>query len=342
MNTTKLLCLLVPLAACGGDKSDAEFRAEVTTDMHAAIDGELANLTAAARAIQAAAPDHAWDASADASAIAEMRSAWRDARIAYEHTEGALAPLFPDIDFAIDARYDDYLAELGAAGDPELFDGTGVIGMHAIERILFSDQIRPEVTAFEDTLPGYRAAAFPATDAEAIAFKTELVQHLIDDCDDLHAQWQPANIDIGAAFVGLVGLMNEQKDKVDLAATGEEESRYANVTLFDLRNNRQGTEIAYDTFRTWIASKDGGADADDRIQTKLGELAQLYASPSDALPEVPATWSSDSPSDADLATPFGMLWQKVHDEVDPARDGSIVFEMNDVAILLGFPEFVEQ
>ena len=46
--------------------------------------------------------------------------------------------------------------------------------------------------------------------------------------------------------------------------------------------------------------------------------------------------------DADLATPFGMLWQKVHDEVDPAREGSIVFEMNDVAILLGFPEFVEQ
>ena len=48
------------------------------------------------------------------------------------------------------------------------------------------------------------------------------------------------------------------------------------------------------------------------------------------------------PSAADLATPFGMLWQQVHEAVDPTRDGSVVFEMNAVAVLLGFPEFVER
>lgn len=340
------LAISLVAAACGGDddggKSDAEFAAEVTATMHASIDGELANLIAAARELQDAAPTQAWDATADAAAIDAMKAAWRKTRIAYEHTEGALAPIFPDTDFAIDARYDDYLAELGAAGDQDLFDDQGATGMHSIERILFADQIRPEVIAFEESLPGYKAAAFPATDDEAMAFKTVLVQKLIDDVEDLKTQWQPANIDIGAAYVGLVGLMNEQKEKVDLAATGEEESRYANVTLFDLRNNREGTANVYEAFRAWITSKEGGEDSDAQIVAKLDELAALYGTTDDALPPVPETWSSDSPSADDLATPFGMLWQKVQEEVDPATDGSVVFEMNEVAILLGFPEFIEE
>jgi iron uptake system component EfeO len=329
--------LLIMMAACGdnGGTSDAEFRTEVTATMHASIDGELANLATAARALQAAAPEHVWDA----GAIAAMRSAWRDTRIAYEHVEGAIAPIFPETDFAIDARYDDFLSE---GADDNLFDGQGVTGMHAIERVLFADQIRPEVVAFESALPGYHEAAFPATDAEAMAFKTGLAQRLIDDVDGLKTQWQPAAIDIGAAYVGLVGLMNEQKEKVDLAATGEEESRYANVTLFDLRNNREGTAQVYDAFRAWIATKAGGTDSDTQIEQRLNALADLYAGTSDALPDVPETWSSDMPSQADLATPFGMLWQQVHAEVDPAAEGSIVFEMNRVAILLGFPEFVEE
>lgn len=326
---------------CGDGSSDDDYRTDVTTSMHATIDGELGDLAAAARELQAAAPAHAWNASTDAAAITAMKTAWRKMRVAYEHVEGAIAPIFPDIDFAIDARYDDYLAEVGPAGDTDLFDGQGATGMHSIERILYSDQIRPEVVGFESTLPGYKVAAFPSSDTEAMAFKTGIAQQLIDDLDELRTQWKPANIDIGAAYVGLVGLMNEQKEKVDLAATGEEESRYANVTLFDLRNNREGTAQVYEVFRMWIASKNGSA-ADARIVGKLGELQELYAGTSDALPPVPATWSSDMPSAADLATPFGMLWTKVHAEVDPNAEGSIVYEMNGVAIMLGFPEFVEE
>ena len=326
--------ILTALAACSG--SDESFEQQVTTDMHAQIESEVSALIAAAQALQSAAPERAWSA----EDLAPMRAAWRDARVAYEHTEGALAPLFPDIDFVIDARYDDFLAEVGP--DTNLFDGEGVTGMHAIERILFADEIRPEVVAFERTLPGYQPAAIPATDADARAFKTGLVQRLIDDVTELHAQWRPANIDIGAAYVGLVGLMNEQKEKVDLASTGEEESRYANVTLFDLRNNREGTLRVYSLFRAWVQHEGGGA-SDAAIQTKLGELAALYATTSgDALPPVPETWSSDMPSSADLATPFGRLWQQVHAEVDPAQPGSIVAEMNTVATLLGFAQFVEE
>ena len=196
--------------------------------------------------------------------------------------------------------------------------------------------------AFEATLPGYAPAAFPATAAEAHEFATELCQKLVDDATKLHTAWTPAAIDIGAAYQGLVGLMNEQKEKVNLAATGEEESRYAQTTRFDLRYNLAGTRQTYELFRAWVAAKHGG-DPDQAIEAGFDELEALYdAEPGDALPPVPDTWSSDQPSQDDLATPFGMLWQQVHDAVDPSTHGSVVFEMNEVAELLGFPEFVAQ
>jgi iron uptake system component EfeO len=338
------LTLLAAVPACTDDeKTDADYRAEVVEAMHDSIGADLADLAQAARDLQAAAPEHAWDATADAAAITSMTDAWKRARVAYEHVEGATAPIFPDLDFTMDARYDDYLASLGASGDADAFDDEGVTGMHGIERILFAPTVRTEVLDFESTLPGYVAPAWPATDDEAMAFKTKLVEKLITDADMLHDQWQPAAIDIGAAYQGLVGLMNEQKEKVNLAATGEEESRYANVTLFDLRNNLAGTRAVYDVFRPWIATKDGGTDADATIVAKLDSLSALYAGTSgDSLPPVPADWSSDMPSAANLATPFGMMWKTVHDAVDPNASGSVVFEMNGIAKLLGFPEFVEE
>jgi len=338
----KLLCVVcaaAPLVACG--KSDDDYKTEVVTAMHASIGSDLAELAAASRELQMLAPAHAWNPTTDASAIAAMRQAWLRARVAYELVEGATAPLFPDIDFAMDARYDDYLVELGGA-DTDPFDGVGVTGMHGIERILFAPDIRAEVLAFESTLPGYVKPAYPTTDAEAMRFKTELVGQLITDAEDLHAQWQPAAIDIGTAYIGLVGLMNEQREKVNLAATGEEESRYANVTLFDLRNNLAGTRKAYELFRAWIDAKNGDA-TDVAIQAKFDGLVALYAAtPGDALPPVPETWSSDAPSATDLASPFGRLWQEVHDAVDPTRSDSVVSHMNHIADVLGFPQFAEE
>lgn len=336
------LSLLLVVAACGGT-SDADYKADVVAGMQDSISGDLQNLITATQALQAAAPTgHGWDATTDAAALISMKSAWRDARIAYEHVEGATAPIFPDEDYTMDARYDDFLAKLGPAGDPDLFDDQGATGMHAIERILYAPAIRQEVIDFESQLPGYKPAAWPANAAEADEFKTKLCQKLIDNAQQLRAEWTPANIDIGPAFQGLVGLMNEQKEKVNLAATGEEESRYANATLFDLRNNLAGTTKIYDLFQPWILSK--GGDKDASIQAGFEQLDALYAASGegDALPPTPATWSSDMPTATDLATPFGMLWSSVHEAVDPTTHGSIVFEMNAVAVELGFPEFVEE
>ncbi|CAN5200750.1 hypothetical protein BH09MYX1_BH09MYX1_62580 [soil metagenome] len=144
--------------------------------------------------------------------------------------------------------------------------------------------------------------------------------------------------------------MNEQKEKVNKASDGTEESRYAQTTMLDLRKNLEGTKRAYLLFQAWVVSKSNaadpkhsGPDVDKAIIDELNALEKLYADyPGDAIPQPPATWSSINPTPADLATPFGKLWVGVHAAVDATKDGSIVDEMNDSAILLGFPQFKEE
>jgi iron uptake system component EfeO len=349
MNHTRIVLVISAAAAlfagCSDDnkpKTDDAFKAEVVTGMHTRIGDELAALIVAAQDLQAAAPDHAWNATTDATAIANMKAAWKRTRVAYEHVEGATAPIFGDLDESMDFRYDDFLDKFRPDTDDNLFDDQRVTGMHAIERILFSREIRKEVLDHEEPLDGYRPAAFPANSDEALAFKNLLVQRLIDDARMLHDSWQPSMIDLGSAFQGLVGLMNEQGEKVDLAATGEEESRYANITLFDLRNNLAGTKLIYDVFREWVKSKPEGVDPDAKVVAKLAALDMLYSTTtSESLPPVPETWSSDSPTEADLATPFGMLWKTVRSNVDKNADGSVVFEMHQIAEMLQFQELPE-
>lgn len=324
------------LAGCV-DKTDAEYRADVDVDIHDSIAADLADLVVAARALQAASPNRAWNAAHHADRIGAMRDAWKRTRVAYEHVEGAIKTTFPDVDWLLDMRYEESLRQLDHDGDRYLFDGRGTIGMHAIERILFAPEIRPEVTAFECNLDGYVPAAYPATDDEAIAFKTGLVQRLIDDADGLRKRWRTAELDVAAMYNGQIGLMLEQKEKLIRAVTAEEESRYSNVTLFDLRNNLDGAQKIYALFRAWVHSKEAGARSDSRMRSNFDVLATAYATtPSDALPQVPTGWSSDHPTEDDLATPFGAMWQTVGRSVDAEDDRSVVLAMNQIAALLGF------
>jgi len=325
--------------------SDADYAQQVTQGMRSSIASQITTELAAAVSLAAAAPTptgRGWDATQDAAAIAAMKASWITARTAYESIEGAVAPLFPEVDVSTDARYDDFLLTLGSAGDPDLFDDMGVTGLHAIERILYADQIPQRVIDFEMTLPGYVPAAFPATEAEATEFKTKLCQKLVSDLTTLQPEWNAAQLDLGGAFQGLISLMNEQHEKVTKAATGEEESRYSQRTLADLRANLDGTRTIYALFSPWITSKSGGGDADTKIKSGFVTLQTAYdADTGDAIPQPPTTWSAEDPSAADLATPFGQLYSIVTTAVDPTRDGSVVSEMNITATLLGYPQFVE-
>src|SRR5881628_2638432 len=97
MRHSRLLALLISLAGTScTDKTDADYRADVIVSIR------------------------------DAEAITAMREAWKRARTAYEHVEGAVVSLFPGVDVALDARYEEMLAKLGPAGDPDPFDGRGV------------------------------------------------------------------------------------------------------------------------------------------------------------------------------------------------------------------------
>lgn len=338
---------------CGS--SDPDQKTQVARAMQRSMQADLTALAGAAVELQAAAPapaDRGWDPTLDAAAFTAMKVAWVKARTAYEHVEGATAPIFPDIDAEIDERYDGFLAELKGAGDPDPFDGEGATGMHAIERILYADVIPASVVKFESTLPGYRPAAFPATAAQAAAFKTGLCARLVADTQRLVDQWTPQEIDVSGAFQGLIGLMNEQHEKVNKAATGEEESRYSQRTLGDLRANLDGTTAIYGLFRDWLKSRPAegakaggqtGAATDAAITAGFAALAAQYAAlPGDAIPAPPATWSAETPSAADLQTPFGALYQAVSAAVDPTRDGSVVDQMNKGAALLGIPAFSDE
>lgn len=348
----------LPTGDAGQDAplSDEAYIASITSEMHDALLKDLVALVAAATDLEAAAPvvagkGRGWDATADATSIASMKAAWIRARSAYEHVEGAFAPIFPDLDTAIDARYDDFLTELLASGgDPNPFDDQGVTGLHAVERIVYAPEIPARVVDFEKALPGYVAARYPSTEAEATAFKEKLAHRVVVDATKLHDQWAPSKINIAIAFQGLISLMNEQREKVTKAASNEEESRYAQRTMADVRLNLDGTTTIYAIFRPFIRSKTSAIDPnkdgpsiDTKILAGFEALKAAYAAvPGDAIPEPPATWSAENPSPADLASPFGQLYTKVREAVDPTKDGGVVFEMNLAAALLGFPQFTQK
>ncbi|HEY4188224.1 MAG TPA: EfeM/EfeO family lipoprotein [Polyangia bacterium] len=345
--------MTLSVVGCGSSSTDE--KTQVASAMQLSMKGDLTTLWQASVDFAAAAPTptgRGWDPTLDGAAFTAMKAAWIRAREAYEHVEGATAPIFPDIDVSIDERYDGFLATLGAAGDADPFDGVGVTGMHAIERILYSDVIPADVVMFETSLPGNRPAAFPITEAQAAEFKTGICAKLVTDSKTLLDDWTPQQIDVSGAFQGLVGLMNEQQEKVNKAASGEEESRYSQRTMADLRANLDGTTKIYGLFSDWLKSKPAGAvpgiaasgaTIDASINAGFTSLGGVYGTiTGDAIPAPPATWSAEAPSPADLQSPFGMLYEAVHNAVDPNMPGSVVDQMKQGATVLGIPVFTDE
>ncbi len=339
------LLAVVPAVGCGSEgKSESQLKADIVTSMHALMLTEIQGLYQAAVDLQAAAPAtfSGWDPSSDSGAtIDAMKEAWTRTRLHWERAEGPVAPMFSDIDDAIDSRYEDMLKALNGAGDPDPFDGQGMVGMHAIERILYAPG--PDtVAAYEKTLAGSQMAAWPTSDGQAAEFKNGLCQRLVTDAQSLLTQWKTKTIDLSAVFAGLTGLMSSQAEKVGLAAMHQQESRYSQTTMADLRSNLAGTRQVYDLFSEWLATKVYGTTLDKNAMAAFDRLdAQYGMVTGDAIPDPPTGWTN--PPSADQAvTPFGALYIIVTDEADPSRSGSAVDTMNQVAHVLGLPEFTGQ
>jgi iron uptake system component EfeO len=332
-----LVLLAASLPACRNDNdgvlADAANDASAAAATKQLLAGHAADLHAAATALCAAAPATGWTSADAAANVSAMKAAWKDARRAYQGLEGAADDFFPDLDAAIDTRYDDALA-LGP--DPDLFDGRGFVGLHAIERILWSDAIPKGVTTFEMRLPDYQPAAFPATDAEAAEFQTGLCAQLVADTSALVAKVSGLALDSPSAYQGAVKLVAMQVVKIQEAGEGKDESRYANATLADMRADLAAASSTHAAFRDWLATKTGGAAADAAVAAGFERVQQAYGSVSgDGLPAVPAEWSSVAPSGAMLATPFGGLFQGMGVECDATRDGSLAHALGNVVTLLG-------
>jgi iron uptake system component EfeO len=338
------MCLWLALATAGCGKSDeGAHQARVEAEMKAWLLTNVKAWREASAELAARAPVAAgrgWDREADAASIQAMKLAWGKARAAYEVVEGAIAPIFPESDTATDARYDDYLLQLGAPGDPDAFDERGVTGMHGIERILWADTTPREVIEFEKNIPGYRPAAQPATEAEARAFKEKLAAQLVKDIAKLESDLKPLTLDISFAFRGLMDLAAEQLEKVDKASTGREESRYAMSTMRDLRANLEGCLAGYRLFRPWLLAR-GGDEVDQRVQAAFERLRVAYdAVPGDAIPRPPESWSSIEPKAVHQSSEFGKLYFLLREETDPARAGSLSHELLAVAEVLELPKAV--
>jgi iron uptake system component EfeO len=267
-----------------------------------------------------------------------MKEAWDRTRFYWERAESALGDAFPTLDGSIDSRYEDLLAA-NAGVDSDLFDGAGVTGMHAIERILYAPG-PAKVTAYELSLPGYQAAAWPADAQQAMEFKTGLCQKMVDDSKSLLDQWTTRSIDLPTVYSGLTGQMSAQAEKVSLAVSDQDESRYSQKTMADLRFNLEGTKEIYALFMPWLATKTFGGTLDMSVLTAFKGLEQTYASvDGDSIPSRPPTWSSMNPTPDDQQSPFGKLFEAVIQDVDPSRTGSAVDAMNHVAQALGLPLF---
>jgi iron uptake system component EfeO len=344
----------------GTTMTDAQFSAKVAVDMQTTMQGSLQDLVTSAQALQAAAPSTAWDNTDPAWAT--MKAAWIKARHDYEHVEGATAPIYPDIDISIDGRVEDFGPSLagtlvtdattGAPACTDMFGTSCMSGLHAAERVLWAAQVTAggdvtqetpaSVAVYEASLGYVVPQAFPGTDAEALEFKNVLLAKIVADAQTLLSGWTSQNIIVAEAFQGLVGLMNESHEKVSKAGLHEEESRYSQRTMDDLRANLEGTMTIYTLFEPWLASKAGGSEIGAKIQAGFTTLSNVYAESqfaSVAFPTPPSDWSDVDPSAVDLATPFGTLYGAVNTAIDPTTDGSIVFEMNAAATLLSLPQF---
>lgn len=326
------------VATLGGETARLSPAERVTLDVKAYLAGEMAALERAARDLRAAAPApdaDGWNARADADAVGRMRAALGRMRDAYEHIEAGVVVLFPETDVSIDARYEGF-AEGGADRDP--FDGEGVTGMHAVERILWADAVAPEVIAFERSLREgavFVAPSYPANEREAAGFRDGLVRRVVDDVAAMRRAFGPMALDPAAAYRGVVSSMREQHEKVDLAATAEEESRYARRTLADMRANLAGGRALFARFRPWLVSAGREADA-AAIDARLAAIQARYdALPGDALPPVPPGWNPDSPTAEHRATAYGELHGFLGAESDPDREGSLAWRMERAGQALG-------
>lgn len=350
MKTLPLLLLPIALGltACppappGEDPKDDDDDDGVAVAEAAAkafIGGELSLLGNSAAALQSFAvdaDDNGWNVDNNRASVFTMRQQWKNARLGYERVEGVVGVLFPELDVALDQRHEDAIA---VAADDNVFDDVGFTGLHAVGRVLFVDELAPAVLTFEQsagdafTPSRYSPPAFPANLTESGDFKTKQTQKLLDDSAALVATLDSADVTLDDVMAGIRASVQQQRVYVDVGADGEDESRYAENTMIDLRAQLQGAIALFDILDPVFVAKDEAAISEE-IHAGLARLQVAFDAVSgDALPPVPATWDATAPSAADLVSAFGALFVVVDAEADGTTETSLASALTRAASLL--------
>ena len=223
---------------------------------------------------------------------------------------------------------------LGPTGDADLFDDQGVTGMHAIERILYADSIPAEVVAFERACPATRPPR-SRDRGRGDGVQERLARAARDRHPDAPRPVDAgATLDVGARVPGAIGLMNEQQEKVNNAATGEEESRYSQRTMADLRANLDGTARSTrcssgGSCRSPPRARRPGREVDARSPAGLSDLRDAVRD--DHRRRDPAAARDVERGESVAGRPGDAVRHAVpggDDAVDPTSSGSIVDQMN--------------
>lgn len=324
MRRANCICLALLLFGCAAPDPERE----ATIVLREALVRDAVALQEAAVALQATAPEPRLDGwAADAAAVTALQEAWVVLRDAYGRIEATIAILWPALHAALDASYEE-IVELEA--DRRLFDRSGFVGIRAVERILWAGQHSDEVVAFESALDGYEAAALPASQERAGLFRDMLCQRLVEDATALLDALRAMSPDSRTAFHAVLQTVHGQIEKLTMAGTGADESRYSASTLADVRANLEGASEAYAAFSPWIRSID--EPLDDSVAAGFDRLAIAYDEvEGDALPAVPDGWNPDDPTAAHLDTPYGRVFEVVNEETRTTGNGSLVVALRTAA-----------
>lgn len=308
-------------SARAAEQADATPRERATREVDRYVDGEARALVRAAEGLCTEGVD-----------LTERRARWRRARVHYERIEGAIAVLFPETDADVDGRYE-HVAELRA--DTDALDGEGFVGMHAIERILFADEIAEPVHAFERALT-HHAPPTPLGPSDEARFGAGLCARLVRDLSAMEEALDAVALDPETAWRGVLGSVEEQAEKVRLGATGQSESRYAQHTLADMRANLEGGRAVLEAFAGELEALPEGRERLGRLREGFARLEQGYrAHAGDALPEPPPDFDPERPTGESA---YGRLFLLLAHESDPGARGALAREVREAGRAMGIAE----
>ncbi len=312
---------LVGAGSCDG--GDHEHNSStLTTAMQGFMRTHVGRLDTALGELAMAAPrGHAWLQESDKAALLAMRAAWKSAHAEALAVGVPLEYIFPAQAQHLDRSWEREALTLMGMPDPNPFDDQGVVGLHAIERVLWGPESSGEVLAFERKDAAYFPALAPATAADADDFANLLVGKVRAHA----AAWLKVSPALGYDQGFVVKSITDEvagafRTVITAASPGESESRYSRSTALALGQQISAVGDLWTLLRPTLPKTSKATDI-AAVDMAYARLVALRPAPgADELPLAPPTWNPFHATPEDLASPYGKLYVAMEREalgIDP-------------------------